>query len=271
MGAAMSFLIYLAVLVVAAGSALFGLDLLTAPLPLKPAVHVASAPSTPNKLEQRAATQRGEMTEKHANRPMTPLYPANPAGTKDVRTVYPPSNETTGTATTTTQAAADGPPKADNNATPQVNQLQPQQAAISASPLAKVEEPTAPAQQAPAQPAVQKESNRCDVQACASAYASFRASDCTYQPYEGPRRVCVAPPQRRSQQATRSRDIDARPNRATRIFDHGDERPYGRGDELRVMPPRPPAAISSNDDDDDYDAPRPPRRVIMIDRGYRPY
>jgi 1A family penicillin-binding protein len=30
----------------------------------------------------------------------------------------------------------------------------------------------------------------CDVQACSSAYASFRATDCTYQPYDGPRRYC---------------------------------------------------------------------------------
>jgi penicillin-binding protein 1A len=31
---------------------------------------------------------------------------------------------------------------------------------------------------------------RCDIQACSSAYTSFRASDCTYQPYFGPRRLC---------------------------------------------------------------------------------
>jgi penicillin-binding protein 1A len=31
----------------------------------------------------------------------------------------------------------------------------------------------------------------CDQQACASHYSSFRASDCTYQPYfGGPRRLC---------------------------------------------------------------------------------
>ena len=30
----------------------------------------------------------------------------------------------------------------------------------------------------------------CDVAACESAYHSFRASDCTYQPYRGRRRVC---------------------------------------------------------------------------------
>jgi hypothetical protein len=30
----------------------------------------------------------------------------------------------------------------------------------------------------------------CDVAACAARYSSFRASDCTYQPFDGPRRVC---------------------------------------------------------------------------------
>ncbi len=32
---------------------------------------------------------------------------------------------------------------------------------------------------------------RCDVAACDAAYRSFRASDCTYQPYDGPRRLCT--------------------------------------------------------------------------------
>ena len=30
----------------------------------------------------------------------------------------------------------------------------------------------------------------CDVNACAMAYRSFRATDCTYQPNFGPRRLC---------------------------------------------------------------------------------
>lgn len=33
-------------------------------------------------------------------------------------------------------------------------------------------------------------SNKCDVAACAATYSSFNASDCTYQPAEGPRRIC---------------------------------------------------------------------------------
>ncbi len=38
-----------------------------------------------------------------------------------------------------------------------------------------------PASQVPATPTA----NRCDVQACGAAYHSFRAADCTYQPFEG--------------------------------------------------------------------------------------
>jgi 1A family penicillin-binding protein len=30
----------------------------------------------------------------------------------------------------------------------------------------------------------------CDIEACSDAYRSFRASDCTYQPYDGPRKLC---------------------------------------------------------------------------------
>ena len=36
---------------------------------------------------------------------------------------------------------------------------------------------------------VQSEARRCNIEACA-AYRSFRASDCTYQPVEGPRQLC---------------------------------------------------------------------------------
>ena len=32
---------------------------------------------------------------------------------------------------------------------------------------------------------------QCNVNACAAAYGSFSAADCTYQPYGGPRRLCT--------------------------------------------------------------------------------
>jgi hypothetical protein len=32
---------------------------------------------------------------------------------------------------------------------------------------------------------------RCDLWSCEQHYRSFRASDCTYQPYGGPRQYCT--------------------------------------------------------------------------------
>lgn len=32
---------------------------------------------------------------------------------------------------------------------------------------------------------------QCNIRACSAAYRSFRASDCTFQPYSGPRRICT--------------------------------------------------------------------------------
>ena len=32
---------------------------------------------------------------------------------------------------------------------------------------------------------------RCNISLCESHYQSFRASDCTYQPYSGPRQYCA--------------------------------------------------------------------------------
>jgi hypothetical protein len=50
----------------------------------------------------------------------------------------------------------------------------------------------ATAQAAPAEPAAAPEpAVRCNMNACAAAYQSFRAADCTYQPSNGPRRLCA--------------------------------------------------------------------------------
>jgi hypothetical protein len=44
----------------------------------------------------------------------------------------------------------------------------------------------------PAQPAaVETPAVHCDVDACAAAYRSFRASDCSYMPSSGARRLCT--------------------------------------------------------------------------------
>jgi hypothetical protein len=48
-------------------------------------------------------------------------------------------------------------------------------------------------------------SDRCDVAACAAAYKSFRASDCTFQPYDGPRQLCEKSPASQSKQPAEPR------------------------------------------------------------------
>jgi membrane peptidoglycan carboxypeptidase len=46
------------------------------------------------------------------------------------------------------------------------------------------------AQAAPAPERV-RQAAQCDIRACSAAYRSFRAEDCTYQPYDGPRQICT--------------------------------------------------------------------------------
>jgi hypothetical protein len=78
------------------------------------------------------------------------------------------------------------------------HQATPAQAATPAPPVAQ--QPAAPAPQPPQTSAQGPEQGEtqgrqqapsCNVDACAAAYRSFTASDCTYQPFDGPRRLCT--------------------------------------------------------------------------------
>jgi hypothetical protein len=52
--------------------------------------------------------------------------------------------------------------------------------------------PDVAVQVAPQEPIVRREPQvSCNVDACIAAYRSFRESDCTYQPSNGPRRLCT--------------------------------------------------------------------------------
>jgi BA14K-like protein len=91
-------------------------------------------------------------------------------------------------------AAATPPMKRNAAAPPKIGASQPAAAPKSGAPqpdtaIIIMNEPAAPAAGAP-QPL-------CDVTACAAAYHSFTASDCTYMPSAGVRRLCTkgTPPQ----------------------------------------------------------------------------
>ena len=118
-----------------------------------------------------------------------------------------------------TQASAQPAPPA---APSQAAAPEPQKPAEPAAKEAKATPSVAPAAQ-PAKPAVSEKpaappanatpvalhtKNSCDVQACSRAYKSFRESDCTYQPYSGPRQLCVSPPAS-GKEASREDDRDA--------------------------------------------------------------
>jgi hypothetical protein len=165
----MSFLIYFFVLLVSAASVLFGLDLMTSPLPKTPNVPLGRSvqPATPAPKQEAQTLARMQAQNTKANeRALTPVYPASPGPRQG-------QAATSGSATPEPATAAPQNARPDNQPA-----AEPAKSAHEQSPTAKV------------QPAVQQAPNRCNVQACAGAYRSFRTSDCTYQPFEGPRQLC---------------------------------------------------------------------------------
>jgi len=148
-GQAASLLFNLSVLLVAATSVAFGLDWMRAPLPPMP--------------ETEASVQAAKLAAHlPAPRAVTIVAKAAPRSVYPTRSAAPSGN---------TVAAVD--PAAHDQQVPAV--AAPEPAAV----------------QTPA------EQPKCDIAACSAAYHSFRASDCTWQPFDGPRRLCDkgAPPQ----------------------------------------------------------------------------
>jgi len=127
---------YASVLLVTAGSVVIGLDWVAAPLPPMP--------------ETEASVQAAKLA---ANVPP----PGSRRTVAQVRSVYPAR-----------------PLPRDADTTPD--------AAIIVQP-----QETAPAGAVPTAALAQP---KCDIAACAAAYHSFRAIDCTWQPFDGPRRIC---------------------------------------------------------------------------------
>jgi hypothetical protein len=129
----MSRLAYLAVLIVALGSVLFGLDWQSAPMSPMPETRLA--------LQAASAAAPPPLSRTVPDGPNVGLSTASPANS--------------GAAATPSPRAAAG------NANAALAQ-----SAAAGTPLT------------------------CNARACASAYQSFQASDCTYQPNNGPRRLC---------------------------------------------------------------------------------
>ena len=134
-GQAGSFLFYASVVLVTAGTVAFGLDWTNAPMPPM--------------AETEASVQAAKLA---ANIPPPRPFRAQ----AQVRSVYPA------------------------RPLPQIAEATPNQPVI-----------VGPQSEAPvAVPAAQSAQPKCDIAACSAAYKSFSAKDCTWQPFDGPRRLC---------------------------------------------------------------------------------
>lgn len=229
---AMQFLVYLTVLMVSISTVLLEVHWLTSPEPQsKPAIQTTNASPPAPKTEGPSAA-------------LSPVYPK--------KTDTPPP----------AVSASQAPPSA---AIPQPAPVQQPAAAATVPAQQAAAEPTATAAPPPQRPettgvaarehdvrqqaasatnvsnraaqetAAVPSGNHCDVQACSSAYKSFRAADCTYQPFEGARRFCERPPVQRTAREQREeperrkwssdvypRDVD-RSTIGRRIDDDDDE------------------------------------------------
>ena len=168
----MNFIVYLFVALIAAGSVLFGLGYVPAPM----------SPMPPSKYEIRAA-----------------VLPPSPAPV--VAEVKPDLKP---------EAKAEAKPDVKPAAAPATAlAARPTVAPRPAAPAAAIQPPASlnPADQPPASIVAAEPGSaspdtavagapKCNVEVCASAYRSFTAADCTYQPSDGPRRLCTkgAPP-----------------------------------------------------------------------------
>lgn len=189
----MAILFYIIIVLLTAASVMFGLDLVTSPLPPMPNAPIgrtadlsrAKVQHSLNNSVERSADINGPSSD-HPTSAMRKAQTPRPAGGPDNISSQalsePPAgrkNEQTAITRLPEQTAA----------TVQPDKLHEEQAA--ASPPSGNEAPSPTTMAAIKQSDAAHDRAHCDVQACTAAYRSFRATDCSYQPGEGPRRLCM--------------------------------------------------------------------------------
>ncbi len=188
----MSFLVYFLVLLVAAGSVLFGFDWLQSPLPAAPPIRqaapVASAPAKSAKPDTSAADRNATQNVKQSDAKLSPVYPARP--------VVPQSAEANvANAAMESRARAkcdiDACARAYYSFTPVDCTYQPSNGPRRLCMKGNPPKPAAQSASAATEATQARAEAACNIAACARAYTSFNASDCTYQPYDGRRRLCT--------------------------------------------------------------------------------
>lgn len=165
--------VYVVAAAVAGGVIVLALDVATAP---SAKIEADGAPAASGGVRQIPITRTNAADIGDPEGKLTPIYPAAPGkdlpikDTPVVQAVKPPA-ETNGSANASGQTASPAP---------------------AAAPVAAAASPAA---------------NACNIAACAAAYRSFRESDCSYQPFEGPRRYCEGAPDTNGQIAAQPQTL----------------------------------------------------------------
>jgi hypothetical protein len=190
----MQFLVYLTVLMVSVSTVLLEIHWLTTPAPQSKSAVQTSAPPPrpmvegpsaalspvyPKKLEPAQPVQPAPTTQNNVQNTVDAATAGNAASKAEP--AQKPVAETTGAA-----------PRSDDRGKTQSAVAPDNAQAYAAQPKQAKPEKTATS------------NNYCDIQACASAYKSFRASDCTYQPFGGERRMCGKTPDQRADRQQRA-------------------------------------------------------------------
>ena len=176
----MQFLVYLTVLMVSVSTVLLEIHWLTTPPPQsKPATQIAAAPQPRPKVDG-------------PNAELSPVYP------RKVEPAQPAPNAAAAANTTAKAEAIQKSAAETTGASGRAGEASKPMTDAGAISPNSAENAGAYAPQPPQGEAKASSDNRCDIQACASAYKSFNAADCTYQPFDGPRRVCNRAPEQRA-------------------------------------------------------------------------
>jgi hypothetical protein len=202
----MTFFVYFIVLLITVGSVIFGADWMQAPMSPMPAskyeLHAAKPPPPPVQQVAKADTKSEAKVETQAEANKPAAKPAETAGAATPATAATPAPAAPDVAALpapivaeeSSQVAAAEPPKCDIAACERAYRT------FTASdctyqpsgevPRRLCTKGTPPAAASAARPEARAQAT-CNIAACSDAYISFNASDCTYQPSDGPRRLCT--------------------------------------------------------------------------------
>jgi hypothetical protein len=275
----MPFLAYIAIVVVGFSTILLELDWLTSPSAVnKPTAKIASTAVPPRALEPVAKVDG-------PNAALSPVFPTNPNAPRPAETaaaepapqpVVPAPVAPAAPVAAATAVAAPPPvapvvapapqPVAQAAAPPQpVAQATPAPQPVAQAAIAP--QPAAP--QTAAQPAAQASANACNVQACAGTYQSFRASDCSYQPFDGgARRACVVSPDAARRAVSTPADAKVEPAAVRRLQSRVEYR-RRNADDLDDADRRVRELPDVDADDNDDGAPAESRVIILRRDGPR--